>query len=64
MTTLLEVLERFARVEGNRSTLDVQFEHKVYESRITWLVTYELGSIQKLGGRVVVELREISRRQQ
>lgn len=67
MTTLQEVLERLARVEANRLTTDVVFqthEHTgVGYSRRTFVVNYELGPVQKLGGRVIVELREVDRRQ-
>lgn len=61
MTTLLEVLERLARIDGRQSALDVVFQQREYRSRIPWLVTYEMGTVTKLGGRVIVELREVQR---
>lgn len=62
MTPVQEVLEQLAKVECNRLTTDLVFQRREYTNRMTFLVTYEIATVTKLGGRVVVDLREVDRR--
>lgn len=48
-------------IQCNQRTVDVEIESKVYESRATFKVTSEIVRIVKLGGRVVIEIREARR---
>lgn len=59
--TLEELRQMLDNIQCNQRTVDVEIESKVYESRATFKVTSEIVRIVKLGGRVVIEIREARR---